>query len=74
MTVDWAMVCKFGAELNCSEIIDGLSSVFRRDLGDCDNPTVGRAMNPSSPSPLGNHQKILPYSPVLLGREDYLAG
>lgn len=45
MIVDWVMVCKFGVELNCLEIIDGLSLVFRRDFGDCDNFIVGRAMN-----------------------------
>lgn len=34
-----AMVCKFGAELNCLEIIEQrLRTVFWRDLRDCENP------------------------------------
>lgn len=73
--MDCAMVCKFGAELNCSEIMEErLRAGFRRDLGDCENPTVAHVMNPSSPFPLGNHQKIHSYSSMLLGHEGYLVG
>ena len=65
MTLDCAMMCEFGAELNCSEIIEErLKTVFWRDPGDCWDFL----------SLLGNQQKILPYSPMLFGPEDYLTG
>lgn len=64
-------MCKSGAELNCSEITEErLKTVLSRDLGDCENPTVGRVRKRSSTYPLGNYQKILPYSPVLSPRQN----
>lgn len=64
------MVCKSGTELNCSEITEErLKTVLKRDLGDCENPTVGHVTKRSSTYPLGNYQKILPYSPVLAPRQ-----
>lgn len=61
---------KSGAEANCSEVTEErLRTVLRRDLGDCENPTVGHVMKHSSTYPLGNYQKILPYSPVFSSRQ-----
>lgn len=64
------MVCKSGSELNCSEVTEErLRTVLRRDLGICENPTVGHVMKCPSTYPLGHYQKILPYSPVLSSRQ-----
>lgn len=46
--MDCAVVCKCEAELNCLKIIERLRTMFGRDFKDCENPTVGHVMKPSS--------------------------